>query len=53
MRVLILLALAACAVVAALIYLPALVARDVAGALAAIEWRACELIMWAVERLRQ
>jgi len=53
MRVLILLALAACAVVAAIVYLPALAARAVADAPAAIEWRACELIMWAAERLRQ
>lgn len=53
MRVLILLALAACAAVAALIYLPALVARDVAGALMAVERWACGRIVWAVERLRQ
>lgn len=48
-----LLVLAACAVVAALIYLPALIARDVAGALVAVERWACGRIMWAVERLRQ
>lgn len=53
MRIVALLVLAVCAVVAALIYLPALVARGVADALAAIEWRACARIAWAVDRLRQ
>lgn len=53
MRVLILVALAACAVVAALIYLPALVVRDFAGALVAVERWACGRILWAVEQLRQ
>lgn len=53
MRVLILLALAVCAVAAAIVYPPALVARAVANALAGFEWRACERIVWAVERLRQ
>lgn len=53
MRVLILLVLALCAVVAAIVYLPALAARAVADALAAIEWRACARIVWSVERLRQ
>lgn len=53
MRIVALLVLAACAVVAALIYLPALIARDVAGALVAAERWACGRIMWAVERLRQ
>lgn len=53
MRVLILLALAACAVVAALIYLPALIARDVAGALVAAERWACGRIVWAVGWLQR
>lgn len=53
MRVLILMALAACAAVAAIIYLPALVARDVAGAMVALEQWACGRIVWAVEWLRQ
>lgn len=53
MRIVALLVLALCAVAAALIYLPALVARDVAGALVAVERWACGRIVWAVERLRQ
>lgn len=53
MRVPILLALAVCAVAAAIVYLPALAARAVADALAAIEWRACARIVWTVDRLRQ
>lgn len=53
MRIVALLVLAACAVVEALIYLPALVARDVAGVMVAVERRACGRIVWAVERLRQ
>lgn len=53
MRIVALLVLAACAVVAALIYLPALIARDVAGAMVAVERWACGRIVWAVERLRQ
>ena len=53
MRVIVLMALAVCAVAAALIYLPALLARNVAGALVAAERWACGRIMWAVEWLRQ
>lgn len=53
MRIVALLVLAMCAVVAALIYLPALVARDVAGAMVAVERWACDRIVWTVERLRQ
>lgn len=53
MRVLILLAMAVCAVVAAIVYLPALAVRAVAGVLVAAERWACGRIMWAMERLRQ
>ncbi len=53
MRIVALLVLAVCALAAAIIYLPALVARDVAGALVAAERWACARIMWAVEWLRQ
>lgn len=53
MRIVALLVLAACAVVAALIYLPALVARDVASALVAVERWACGRIMWAAGWLQR
>lgn len=49
----VLLAMAAAAVVAAAVYLPALAARGVAGGLVAIERWACGRILWAVEVLRQ
>lgn len=53
MRIVALLVLAVCAVVAALIYLPALVSRYVAGALVAVERWACGRIMWAVGWLQR
>lgn len=53
MRIVALLVLAVCAVVAALIYLPAIIARDVAGALVAVERWACGRIMWAVGWLQR
>lgn len=53
MRIVALLVLAACALAAAIIYLPALVARDVAGAMVAVERWACGRIMWAVGWLQR